>query len=441
MNQIVMIGCGGVGFCLLEVFKKEVLYYECKFVIIEPKKVIEDLDEVMKGRNYIHIKKAITKENHLDILSCVDSHTFIINVSVNVDSIMLLELAKVKNAWYIDTSIEQYQDFVHTPIDQIKVYSQFEKNNLYHQNLEAFKVIGKSKKTRIVSGGMNPAMINEYAKKALNLYAESKGKKLENGDYAKLGHELGLKEILVVEYDSQVLKVKSTKDKFVNTWSSIGFQEEAEDLVMLSLNNGDLKKLGKTFDLIKPNEGSKGTHIRFIPKRGMDMVRETIGMDYDGKPFKFTGMLIPHAEIITMSDFFTYKGNAPSIMYIYRPCDEAIKSLEFFKKNDYEELPKEIVVRGKDISKGWDSIGALLTFSNGDIFGGWTVCSIQDAKKLGFKSGPTCLQVCGFMVGAIKWALLNPKKGLNNAETIPHKFIFKHGSKYMGKEFFCKINL
>ena len=436
IDKIFFIGCGAVGYCLLEIFKKEKAFYDCYFIIIEPKQII-DIEYVMENRNYKHIKNGVSRSNYKKLLSNLDSNSYIINVSVNVDSIMLLEYAKQCGAFYIDTSLEQYQDFVKLPVDKITKYEQFKQNNLYHQNLVAEDLLKNSKKTRIVSGGMNPGFINEYAKKALKEYAKLKGKRLVKGNYAKLGYELGLTEIQVVEYDTQKLKIHSTPNKFVSTWSAIGFQEEASDLVMLSLNNDDIENMEQAgYNLIKPTEGNKDTHIRFIAERGMNMTRQSIAIDDKGKPFKYTGYLIPHAEIITMSEFFQYKGNAPSIMYIYRPCDEGIKGLNYFRENNYKILEEEYVVRNKDIISGWDSIGALLHFKNGDRYIGATICGKQDADKLGFKSGATTMQVGGFMYGAIKWALLNPNKGLNNAETIPHKFIFKHGSKYMGKSVF-----
>ena len=96
--------------------------------------------------------------------------------------------------------------------------------------------------------------------------------------------------------------------------------------------------------VIKPTDGPKDTHIRFLPVRGMDIKRESVTLDHEGKPFKYEGMLIPHAEIFSMSRFFQYKGNTPSIMYIYRPSDITMDSLNRFRKNDYKPLPKEYFI-------------------------------------------------------------------------------------------------
>ena len=426
-----MIGCGGVGYALLEVFNKEKLFNDAKFIIIEPRQII-DINGVMKNRQYIHIKTSLTRENHKQLLKDCEASSYIINVSVNVDSIMLLKHAKINNSFYIDTSLEQYQDFIHVNIDEITNYEQFKKNNLYHQNLEAFKTIGKSRRTRIISGGMNPAFINEYTKRALVEYGKLKGIKLDKGNYAKLGFELELKEVQVVEYDCQKMKVKSTQNLFVSDWSPYGLMEEGGDLVMLSLNNDDIKKLEKSYNLIKPNEGDKNTHIRFIAERGIDLKRKSFTLDDKGNPFIFEGMLIPHSEIITMSEFFNYKGDSPSISYIYHPCEEAIRGLEFFRKNDYKILPDFLTVRNKDVISGWDSICCLLKFKNGDNFIAGTICGVKDARRMKFKSNATVIQVAAFMVGAICWSLKNPSQGLNNAETIPNAFIFDMGEKYMG---------
>ena len=431
IDKFIFIGCGGVGFALLEIFKKEKLYRKFHYTIIEPRDILQ-LDYVMKGLKYKWIKEPITVENHKSLLKDLDAKTFIINVSTGVDSIMLLKLAKEKGAMYIDTSLEQYEQYINIPIDKITKYSQFKRNNLYHQNLLAERLLKDSNKTRLVSGGMNPGLCNNYVKLILRQYAELYGKKYEKGNYGKLAHDCGLEEIQIVEYDTQKLKVKSTPSKFVNVWSSMGFTEEALDLALLSLNNHDLKKYKQEFKLIKPTEGNKDTHIRFIPERGMNLIRESIALDDKGEPFHYKGMLIPHAETITMSEFFSYKGDAPSIMYIYRPCDEAIKALEYIRQNNYKPLKDWQVVRNKDIISGWDSVCCLLKFKNGRQWIGGTILGKKDINKMKFKSGATTIQVAAFMNASIKWMLANPNEGLLQAENVPNAFIFENANKYLG---------
>ena len=106
------------------------------------------------------------------------------------------------------------------------------------------------------------------------------------------------------------------------------------------------------------------------------------------------------------------------------------------RANNYE-LPKDgIVVRNKDVISGWDSIGCLLTFKNGDKFWAGTVCGKQDMDRMGFKSNATVIQVGAFMNAAIAWILTHPNKGLVNSEEVNNKDIFEMASKYLGKQYF-----
>lgn len=441
MIDFTFIGCGGVGFCLLELIAKEKLYKSCKFTIIEPRDV-PDLDKVMKGYRYIQVKESVSKENYQKLLSHLNENSFLVNVSVGVDSIMLIKLCVQKKAHYIDTSLEVYEDFIRIPPEDVSDYAQIMRNNLFHQNYLAMKAQGRDKITRHISSGFNPGFISHFAKKALKEYARSKGmtftEKNWKGDYAELAHKLGLREIQVVEYDSQKTIPKSSPEMFINTWSAIGFQEEAGDLAMLSLSNEDAKRLREMgYKLIQPTEYP--STIYFVNARGMNIERPSYALDYEGKPFSYKGLLIPHAETISLSEFFRYKNDAPTIMYVYSSCAEAQRGLNYFAENNYNNLPHDKVVRRKEITEGWDSIGALLHFENGDKFGGWSVCSVEDSKKHNLLSGPTTLQVASYMLPCIMWTLKHRKSGMNNPETIPHKEIFKFSEKYLGKIYFRKL--
>ncbi len=440
---IYIIGFGAVAYGLSEIFIKEKLYKISKFIIIEPKNKGKEILETLGKGGYKHffLNIALTKENCDELLTLCDKETLIINVSVNVDSVMILKKAKECGSLYIDTSLEQYDDHTAIPVNKITKYSQFEKDNLFHQNEMAIKLLKDDKTTRVISCGMNPFLVNQFVKKALRIVAKEKGIDIDDmkGDYAKAGHLLGLNKILITEYDTQKFKVKSTPNKFVNDWSAVGLMEEALDNVMMSLSNEDKEKLIKQrHNLIAPTE--KPSHIRFLNKRGMDMKHESTCLDFEGNPFQYEGYLIPHAETITLSEFFTYDNDAPTIFYVYRMSEEAINGLDFMRENDYQMLQDEHVVMGNEIeTNGWDSVGILLHFKNGDRFWAGTVLSIDQVRKMGFKSGPTVIQVAASLNACIKWQLLNPNKGVNNAETIHHKFIFQHADKYLGNIFFKKL--
>ena len=452
MRNFVFIGFGLVGFGLMEIFNREKRFMTDKFIVIEPRNIEENGRlEVFKDRGVEWFQYALTGENYKKLLDpFCDKNAVVINVSVNVDSIMILQYVKKKGSFYIDTSTENYQDVVSKFSDK---YSEFKKDTLYYRLLLANKLLekGTSDRTRIMNQGFNPGIINDYSKLGLKDYARMKRPELvskENwkGDYAKLGHDLGLLEVIVAEFDSQ--KVTDQFEKgvkkscFYNTWSPIGYELEASDHIMLSLNNEDIREYEKQgIKLIKPDDGPKDTHIRFIPERGMNGFRKSTTLDHNGKPFVYEGRLIPHMEIASLSEFYHYRGkdgeeDAPTIMYVYSSSEISQRCLEEFKKNNYKELPEDYGLWAKDIKKGgFDSIGARLRFKNGDIWWCGSVVDTEDARKLGLKSGATVCQIAGAIYPAIDWMLKNPDEGLLNPEEIPHKKIFKLAKPYMGAEF------
>jgi homospermidine synthase len=437
INKFVWIGFGSIATTLMELFNIEGEYYDIPNIIIEPKFIAHP--ELFDGRDVKHIQTELTRDNHKRLLRDIDDKTLIIDLSVNVDSIMLLEWAKKKGSYYINTSIENYEDAPKAHGEPL-TYNDIKANTLYHRELLAEAVMAGTNKSRFLNCGFNPGCIQAFFKRGIREYAKAKGVKMIKGDYARLSHELGLKEVFIAEYDSQKTNIKPTKTKFINTWSCIGYELEAADECMLSLNNEDIAGMESMgIHLIKPDEGN-AHNIRFLADRGMNVKRKCMTLDHDGNPFEYEGMLIPHAEICSLSEFLQYKGNAPSIMYIYRSSDASIQSLDYLRKNNYKELPDYHVLELDEIhAGGWDSIGALMTFENGDKVWCGSVLSVEDVKKLGFKIGsPTGVQVAGFLDACIKYIIKHPKEGLNESETLHHKELFETADKYMGN-IFCKM--
>jgi len=434
-NKFVWVGFGSIATTLMELFNLEGEYHHIPNIIIEPKTIAHP--ELFDKREVVHIQTELTRANHKRLLKDIDDKTLIIDLSVNVDSIMLLEWAKKKGSYYINTSIENYEAAPKKHEEPL-TYDDIKANTLYHRELLAEKVMKGTAKSRFLNCGFNPGACQAFFKRGIREYAKLKGVKMIKGDYARLSHELGLKEVFIAEYDSQKTSLKPTKKKFLNTWSCTGYELEASDEVMLSLNNEDIAELEeKGVHLIKPDEG-KAHNIRFLADRGMNVKRKCMTLDHDGNPFEYDGMLIPHAEICSLSEFLQYNGDAPSIMYVYRPSDVSIKSLDYLRKNNYKVLPEYHVLELDEIhAGGWDSIGALMTFENGEKVWCGSVLSVEDVKKLGFKIGaPTGVQVASWLDGCIKYMNKYPKEGLNEAETLHHKEIFKTADKYMGNIFF-----
>lgn len=438
ITNFYFIGCGCVATALIEVFNLEKKFYNIKFVIIEPCNIKDDL---LEDRDYIHIKEYLTIENHKELLKDISKNTLVIDLSVELDSIMVIKYVKEKGAMYLNTSIENWEQFeshINKPLSTN--YNDFKNETLYTRELIVDELLKNTKTTRIVNGGMNPGGVSELFKLGLKEYARTKDKTLIKGDYARLAFELGLKKISIVECDTQETNIKPNKDTFYNTWSPLGAQSEFADYTMISLNNDDLERLKDV--VIKPNNGPKDTHIRFIPIRGMDNFENGITLNIDGEPFEYSnGMTIPHAEIFSLSRFLQYKNDTPTILYIYRVSPITFESTKNFRKNNYKPLEYYYALENKDIvNNGFDSIGTLLEFSNGDRFWAGTVLCQNQILNLGFKyAQSTSVQVAAWLFAEILYMIKYPNEGFNEAETLHSKELYENSKKYLGNCYFKYI--
>jgi homospermidine synthase len=449
ITKLLFVGFGAVGTAILEVFNLENKFREMDLIVVEPRDLRENLRmSVLVGRKLKWIRDAITRKNYKSLLTSeyLDEHTLMINVSVDVDSIMLIKLCEARGALYLDSSLENYEEGSAFDVHETD-YNKFKFNTLYYREILLEKETKHAKRTIVSSFGFNPGSCELYAKKGLKAYARKYNKKALigwGGNYAKLGHDLGLNSIRISEVDTQKSKkIKSTPERFVNTWSAVGFECELLDNVMVSLSNKDIASYEKDgVVLIKPTEKKMKTNVRFIPEYAVDAMAKGKTLDHDGNVIHYEGMIVPHMEITTLEFTFRYGNDAPTIYYCYKPCEEAERAIEFVKEKGYKPLKDDYVLYLNDIEAGgFDSIGMLLGFNNGDEFWAGSVLSVEDVKKMGFKlSNPTTVQVAGGMYSVIEWMLKNQNRGYLIPEQIPHVEIFKRSSKYMGNEFFKKIN-
>jgi len=430
--KFVLVGCGAVCKTLLEIyFNIEKIYTKNHFTIIEP----EPLPEWITSRkNVNHIQIGITEDNAEQLLKDLDENTMMIDLSVEVDTLMLIDYCKKAKCLYINTSLENWKDDK-KPLSSN--YEKFKDDTLYHRELQLEKELKNNKESIMIDHGMNPGMIQVFALTCLDVIAVQKKMKYE--DYADLCKQLELVSIQVVEYDSQQTDMEVYDDMFINTWSSLGFQSEGTDACMFGF--GTLDESFKDFKLITPTEGDK--NVRFINDHSMNIKRKSVTLDPKGNPFEYEGMMITHGESNTLSRFLETKDGSyrPSVYYVYKPSDVSLKCLEMVRKNNYEFLDYWYVLEQEDIMPGgFDSIGALLTFKDGSKFWGGTVLQHEQVKKAGFKLGTaTTVQVAGSIYSAIEWMLDNKREGYLTPEKTDHIEILGRALKYLGNVYFKYI--
>ena len=433
INKFVFIGCGSSGRGILELWQtipNDLKNY--KIIVVEPNNIPDELMD--RYDDIVHLKGKITKENMDEFFDkYIDDKTFMINVSVDVDSLLLMKKCKLKNAMYIDSSIEDYED-------DLKKNKPIEHKTLYFRGIQTEKQLNKIRthnaKSILHSHAMNPGLISCFVLYWIdwyvNKYGDEKMKKhLKKQEFGILSKQIGIDTIHVSELDTQTTDIKYDSNIFYSSWSSNGFQQESRDLVQIV---GEKNELKKQFGLIKSKIHK---YAFYMEDRGMNVEHDSYIFDNKLNIVKYKGFLIPHYEPFSLSEWLSYGDYCPNIYYVYKPMSIALKSLEKLRENNYKLL-EGYVLRGYDITSGYDAVGATIILKDKRIFWCGSILDIFQTREMGLIfTGPTCLQVVISMTRAIEYLIKHQKEGLITSEHIPYKYMVDNCKKYLG-QFICQ---
>jgi homospermidine synthase len=452
INQIYFIGMGSIARSLIEIWQIERTNLDKKITIIEPLEVPKWIFRKFNKKPK-HIKQSITKENHKKLLKKLDDKSLVIDLSVEVDCIMIVKKCLQVGACYINTSLENWdnQDDKDKFFTEETSYEDIKKDCLYHRELELKETTknSNSKNSTIISDlGFNPGFVSIMALTLLDKIAEEHEVKYDKNNkyfYADFCKVLEVESIQIVELDTQITKtLTSDPNTFINSWSSLGAEAEFTDNTMIGMGTIDPEIKNSEFmgyKLIIPDEGD--CNVGFLPVRGMDTQKESFTLDDKGHKIEYSGYLIPHGEANTLSNYLQTKNKdyRPSVYYVYSPSEICRESTDYLRENDYKYLKYWYVMNLQDIKKGYDSIGVLFTLKNGTKY---ILCSVVDTtyvKKMKFKyCNATGLQVAGSLSAGVKYIIeRHQSEGLLTPEELPHQWIYKNALRFMGNIFYKKF--
>ena len=223
-GRIVFVGFGSIGQGILPLILRHIGTSADRITILSA----EDAGrEEAEHFGIKFVKNALTRENYRSVLQpLLSAGDFLLNLSVDVSSVALIELARERGALYLDTCIEPWAGGYVDPNATV------ESRSNYAMRLDALKLRAKSKDapTAVLTHGANPGLVSHLVKQALlNIAADMQieaGTPSSRQEWAALARTLGIKVIHIAERDSQVANVPKAPNEFVNTWSVDGFVSE-----------------------------------------------------------------------------------------------------------------------------------------------------------------------------------------------------------------------
>jgi len=339
-GRIVMVGFGSIGQGILPLILRHIGTSSDRITIV----TAEDKGNTEAEEfGVTFVKTALTPENYRRVLEpLIGAGDFLLNLSVDVSSVALIQFAREHGALYLDTCIEPWAGGYTDPSMPVEARSN------YHMRLAALKLRKGHEKspTAVLTHGANPGLVSHLVKEALLNIAKDTG--METGvpaaraEWAKLAQALGIKVMHIAERDTQVANVPKAPDEFVNTWSVDGFVSEGAQPAELGWGthekhfpvDGKRHKAGSGCAIYLNRPGASTRVRTWTPRAG-----------------HFHGFLITHSEAISLADYYTVMDGErvayrPTSHYAYHPSDAAVMSVhEFAGRNWHLQDRKRIMMQ------------------------------------------------------------------------------------------------
>jgi homospermidine synthase len=374
------------------------------------------------------VRAALTQNNFRQILEpLLGEGDFLLNLSVDVSSVALIQLARERGALYLDTCIEPWAG------GYIDRNLTVETRTNYSMRLAALRLRSRKKNvpTAVLTHGANPGLVSHLVKQALINIANDTGVDVgalgSREAWAKLAQTLGIKVIHIAERDSQVANQPKEANEFVNTWSVDGFVSEGA----------------------QPAELGWGTHEKHFPADGGRHKEGSGCAIYLNRPGAstrvrtwtpeaghFHGFLITHSEAISLADYYTVKDGKrvayrPTTHYAYHPSDSAVLSVhEFAGRNWHLQDRKRIMLN--EITAGIDELGVLLAGHKRNAYWYGSQLSIEEARNLAPYNSATSLQVTSAVLAGMIWAMENPARGIVEPDDMDYRRPLEICMPYLG---------
>jgi homospermidine synthase len=423
-GHLLMLGCGSIGQGVLPLLLRH---------IDMPAENISILtadargSAVAAGYGIAEEILPVTRENYRAALAArLTAGDFLLNLSVDVSSVALIQLCQELGVLYLDTCIEPwaggYTDLSLTP-------SQRSNYALRETALALMDAPGAP--TAVLAHGANPGLVSHFVKRALLHIARDTSVAASAPEnrrgWAALARDLGIKVIHIAERDTQVANIPKQPAEFVNTWSIDGFIGEGCQPAELGWGTHEMALPADA----RHHESGCGAAIYLLRPGAATRVRTWTPMEGP-----FHGFLITHNEAISIADYLTLRENGgvayrPTVHYAYHPCDDAVLSVHELAGRNWVPQAAHRLLQDEIVS-GVDELGVLLMGHARGTYWYGSQLSIDAARTLAPHNTATSLQVTAAVLAGVIWAIENPRAGVVEADSMDHERVLEIALPYLG---------
>ena len=408
-SKIMLLGFGGVARSLFNLILKEGLFSIDKILVADRSRKALRAFESMGGKKENGFFLEMDSHVYTRILDLLEEGDYLMCLSEGNDSLILSKECAGRGIHFLCTTDDTFSD---------KPFTEPFRYRTHFYSLKDLMKKTAGKATSVLQFGSNPGLINLITKKALmeivegdeGDFVEKNRERLKDlvsrGEFARLASELKVTAFVEADLDTTESDYDEDDETAYSTWSIADFFEEMNDRSMQMLGSGvslseHLKRLNVSADQVFYYNKYDGTLV-------LDLPGKQVKTGSFSKELAFTGYVDAHEEIFSIHDYYTLRNEAgeieyaPSVMFVYKPCDIAIRSI-------YHDLNRRSRLITKDrMTGGGETIGMCVEGENfRPIYVGIEVFYDKDSFET-----PTVLMVSASVFAAILYMEAHPKEGV-----------------------------
>lgn len=415
-SKLMILGLGLVGKSLLNMLIGEGLFSIREILVADMDREAFDHFSSLGGTETGFICLDLDSKSYKEIFAHIGKDDYLIRLANGCDDAILVRECLERGIHYICTSDDKFKDLSDS------------ESSCYRADFYQIKeLIGRSKgsATSILQFGMNPGLISILTKKALmdivenddGDYVEQNRGRLrqlfKEGNFALLAKELQVTAFIESDLDTTKADIEEDKGAVYNTWNVLDFYWE--------MNDHSIQKLGSLISLeehlkrlnISPDQ------IYFYDRHDGTLELDIAGKDLTMKAYSgqgtFSGFLDPHEELFSIYDYYTIRDEkgeidyAPSVIFVYRPCDLAIGSIcrtdrELYLKGKYHDVS---ITRDR-VCSGTEEVGITVEGKNFESVYVYVAPVLEENSV----ETPTVLEVSASVFAALHYILKHPDEGI-----------------------------
>ena len=424
-GRIVIVGFGSIGQGVLPLLLRHIDIKPSRITIV----TAEDWGgEEAADYGIRFVVEPLTPKNYRRILDpIIRTGDFLLNLSVEVSSLALIEFAQEKGALYLDTCIEPWAGGYTDPTMPAAART----NYALREAAVALRARLPTGPTAVLTHGANPGMVSHFVKQALLDIAGDTGLEIEEPKdrltWARLAQRLGIRVIHIAERDTQKSNLRKRPGEFVNTWSIDGFVGEGCQPAELGWGTHE-----KTLPLDGNRQEYGSKSAIFLSRPGASTRVRT----WTPKAGPFHGFLITHSEAVSIAAHLTvgegdHPEYRPTVHYSYHPCDDAVLSVHELAGRNWKQQPEQRLLM-EDIAEGIDELGVLLMGHSRGAYWYGSQLSVGEARRHVPHNNATSLQVTSAVLAGMVWAIRHPDRGIVEADDMDFREVLDIQMPYLG---------